>query len=175
MGTPLPDTKVSVADDGELIVEGPQVALGYYGQSDSTFDGGLLHTGDLGTIAADGHVFISGRKKDLLITSYGKNINCSKIEQRLTDIACVEQAVLVGERRPYCAALLWTTGDSAALATDIQRMNATLSHPEQVKRWCVIDTPLTIKGGELTPNLKLRRSVVWEHYKQEIDRMYAEE
>lgn len=174
IGTPLPDTTVEEAPDGELIVAGPQVALGYYQLDSDTFSGGKLHTGDLGSVAADGHVSISGRKKDLLITSYGKNINCSKIEQRLTDIPCVEQAVLVGEQRPYCTALLWTDGQDAALSEEIERMNRSLSHPEQVKRWRVMTQPLSIKNGELTPNLKVKRKVVWEHFQQEINKMYAD-
>jgi len=175
IGTPLPDTTVSVAADGELVVRGPQVALGYYQLESNTFSNGCLHTGDLGATDDKGHLYIGGRKKDMLITSYGKNINCSKIEQRLTDIDGIEQAVLVGEQRPYCTALLWTDGNEAALADNIAKMNQTLSHPEQVKRWRVMTTPLTIKNGELTPNLKVKRKVVWEHYAHEIDQLYAGE
>ena len=172
IGTPLPDTTVSQAPDGELVVAGPQVALGYYELPSEAFRDGWLHTGDLGHVDAQGNVFISGRKKDMLITSYGKNINCTKIEQRLADIACVEQAVLVGEQRPYCTALLWTNGPTDTLQDDIDRMNASLSHPEQVKRWCIIGQPLSIERGELTPNLKVKRSVVVEHYEQEIKALY---
>ncbi len=80
IGTPLPDTTVTTAPDGELVVNGPQVALGYYNLDTNTFKDGKLYTGDLGKIDANGHVYISGRKKDMLITSYGKNINCTKIE-----------------------------------------------------------------------------------------------
>ena len=109
----------------------------------------------------------------MLITSYGKNINCTKIEQRLMDIPCVEQAVLVGEQRPYCTALLWTTGNIDTLAADVERMNQQLSHPEQVKRYLIITTPLSIARGELTPNLKVKRNVVIEHYYNEIENLYA--
>lgn len=172
IGTPLPNTRVDVAPDGELIVSGPQVALGYYQLPSDTFRDGKLHTGDLGSIDTDGHIYIRGRKKDMLITSYGKNINCSKVEQRLTDIPGVEQAVLVGEQRPYCTALLWTDGDVASLQADIDRMNSTLSHPEQVKRWRIIATPLSIKNGELTPNLKVKRNVVIARYSKEIEELY---
>lgn len=174
IGTPLPDTTVSTSPDGELIVEGPQVALGYYQLESDTFREGKLYTGDLGRIDAAGHVYISGRKKDMLITSYGKNINCTKIEQRLMDIGCVEQAVLVGEGRPYCTALLWTNGSTTDLQDDINRLNESLSHPEQVRRWRIIDKPLSIKNGELTPNLKVKRNIVLEHYDKEIHEMYAD-
>ncbi len=173
IGTPLPDTTVTVNPDGELIVRGPQVALGYYQLESDTFQNGELHTGDLGSISSDGHVYIGGRKKDILITSYGKNINCTKIEQRLMAIPCIQQALLVGEQRPYCTALLWTVGQTDTLEQDIERMNQSLSHPEQVKRWCIIETPLSIQNGELTPNLKVKRNVVIAHYNREINEMYA--
>lgn len=172
IGTPLPDTTVTSASDGELIVRGPQVAMGYYRLETDTFRDGLLHTGDLGHVDAEGNIFISGRKKDMLITSYGKNINCTKIEQLLCDIPCVQQAVLVGEQRPFCTALLWTNGSTDTLAADIERMNSGLSHPEQVKRYLVVETPLSIGRGELTPNLKVKRNVVLEHYQQEIEKLY---
>ncbi len=175
VGRPLPDTTVTTAPDGELLVSGPQVAMGYYQLHTDTFSGGWLHTGDLGRIDADGNICISGRKKDMLITSYGKNINCTKMEQRLCDIPCVEQAVLVGEQRPFCTALLWTNGHNGTLADDIARMNSRLSHPEQVKRYRVVDTPLTISRGELTPNLKVKRNVVLEHYREEIETLYQPE
>ena len=173
IGQPLPDTTVSTSADGELVVSGPQVALGYYQLDSDTFRDGKLYTGDLGYLDDAGNVYISGRKKDMLITSYGKNINCTKIEQRLMDIPCVDQAVLVGEQRPYCTALLWTIGDTAHLAADIERMNAQLSHPEQVKRYKIIDTPLTIGRGELTPSLKVKRQVVIAHYQKEINELYG--
>ncbi len=174
IGTPLPDTAIIASSDGELVVEGPQVALGYYQLASETFKNGKLFTGDLGHVGTDGHVYITGRKKDMLITSYGKNINCTKIEQLLTDISCVEHAVLVGEQRPYCTALLWTNGPTSTLQADIDRMNKSLSHPEQVKRWRIINKPLSIQSGELTPNLKVKRKVVLEHYSNEVHEMYAD-
>lgn len=172
IGTPLPDTTVTVKDDGELVVRGPQVAMGYYNLQSDTFRDGDLYTGDLGRIDDNGHIYIQGRKKDMLITSYGKNINCSKIEQLLTDISGVTHAVLVGEQRPYCCALLWAEGDTKHLQKEIDRMNAMLSHPEQVKRWTVVKQPLSIANGELTPNLKVRRNMVWAHFAKEINEMY---
>lgn len=172
IGTPLPDTLVHVGDDGELVVQGPQVAMGYYNLPSETFRNGCLYTGDLGEADNQNHIYIKGRKKDMLITSYGKNINCSKIEQRLTDISAITHAVLVGEQRPYCCALLWAEGDTTHLQDEIDQMNATLSHPEQVKRWCIISQPLSISNGELTPNLKVRRNVVIEHFRKEVDKLY---
>lgn len=100
------------------------------------------------------------------------HVNCSKIEQRLTDIPGVTHAVLVGERRPYCSALLWTEGNIPHLQEAIDEMNKSLSHPEQVKKWRIIEQPLSIKNGELTPNLKVRRNVVLQHFCQETDALY---
>ncbi len=141
----------------------------------NTFRDGALYTGDLGRVDPDGHVYIGGRKKDMLITSYGKNINCGKIEQRMTDISGVEHAVLVGEQKPFCTALIWTSISDEALREGIERMNASLSHPEQVKRWRVISSPLSIKNGELTPNLKVRRDVVISHFREEVESMYRQQ
>ena len=151
---------MTIAEDGELIVRGPQVALGYYGLETDTIRNGVLKTGDLGSCMPDGHILLEGRKKEMLITSYGKNINCNKVEERLRDIPCVSEAVLIGERRPYCTALLWVEGDTSKLEASIAAVNSQLSHPEQVRRWALIEKPLSIAAGELTPNLKVRRNQV---------------
>lgn len=178
IGTPLPDTRVTVQEDGELIVEGPQVCLGYYGLETETIRNGVLKTGDLGTIDETGHIFLTGRKKEMIITSYGKNINCAKIEGLLKDIPGVSEAVLIGENRPYCTALLWPeetagkTAGPAALSAAIEKMNQGLSHPEQIRKWTLLKTPLSIQKGELTPNLKVRRAAVEEHYRDVIEKMY---
>ena len=175
IGTPLPDTEVYVEADGELIVKGPQVALGYYGLETETISDGVLRTGDLGTIDESGHITLFGRKKDIIVTAYGKNISIPKIEQRLKDIPGVSEAVLIGENRPYCTALLWLEGEAAdpdVLDARIGEMNAGLSHPEQIRRWQVIDRPLQIQAGELTPNLKVKRANVMAHLAEEIEEMY---
>ncbi len=174
IGTPLPDTKVTAAADGELIVSGPQVCLGYYGLQTDAIRDGVLMTGDLGAIDGNGHVYLIGRKKEMIITSYGKNINCPKIEERLKNINGVSEAVLIGENRPYCTALLWMEehADPAGLGSAIEEMNQKLSHPEQIRRWTVVKEPLSIQKGELTPNLKVKRKAVEEHFKNEIEELY---
>jgi len=172
IGTPLPQTEVEIAADGELIVRGPQVTLGYYGLETDTIQNGVLKTGDLGKWADRGHILLAGRKKEMIVTSYGKNVNCSKIEERLKDIPEVSEAVLIGENRPNCTALVWLEGADTLAADKIAAMNANLSHPELIRKWTVIETPLSIAAGELTPNLKVRRGIVEEHYRAEIERMY---
>ena len=172
IGTPLPETEVTALPDGELIVKGPQVALGYYGLETETIQNGVLKTGDLGVIHEDGHITLFGRKKEMIITAYGKNISIPKIEEQLKNIPGVSEAVLIGENRPYCTALLWTEGECPDLDTRITQMNANLSHPEQIRKYTVIEKPLSIQAGELTPNLKVKRGNVEKHYRQEIEAMY---
>lgn len=173
IGTPLPDTEVWAEEDGELIVRGPQVALGYYGLLTDTIKEGVLRTGDLGRIHENGHITLFGRKKDFIITSYGKNISIPKIEQALRDIPGVSEAVLIGENRPFCTALLWLEGPCPDLSGQLEKVNGTLSHPEQIRRYRVIEKPLSIGAGELTPNLKVKRGPVQEHFAEEIEEMYS--
>lgn len=173
IGTPLPDTVVTAEADGELIVKGPQVSTGYYGLDTDTIRNGVLRTGDLGVIDENGHITLFGRKKDMIVTAYGKNISIPKIEERLKDIPGVSEAVLIGENRPYCTALLWLEGDAHDLDARIAAMNEELSHPEQIRKYSVITKPLSIQAGELTPNLKVKRANVEAHLKQVIEEMYA--
>ena len=172
VGTPLPQTTVSCAPDGELIVEGPQVCLGYYGLETDTIQNGVLKTGDLGRIREDGHIVLFGRKKEMIITAYGKNISIPRIEERLKNITGVSEAVLIGENRPYCTCLLWLDRPVPDLDRQIRKMNASLSHPEQIRKYRIISEPLSITGGDLTPNLKVRRANVEARFKSDIEEMY---
>ena len=172
IGTPLPETTVMVAEDGELIVKGPQVCLGYYGLETDTIKDGVLKTGDLGYIGEDGHIILQGRKKEMIITAYGKNISIPKIEERLKSIPGIAEAVLIGEKRPYCTALLWLERPVDDLDAKIAEMNENLSHPETIRRYTIIETPLSIAKGELTPNLKVKRANIEAHYAKEIEVMY---
>ena len=174
VGTPLPETEVTVLADGELLVRGPQVTPGYYGLESDSIRDGALYTGDLGSILGDGHVLLHGRKKEMIVTAYGKNISIPKLESRLRDLPGVQEAVLIGENRPYCTALLWLgeDADEGVLDQAVGAMNAGLSHPEQIRRYCAVSRPFSIQAGELTPNLKIRRGVVQEHFRDEIEGMY---
>jgi len=172
IGTPLPETEVTAEPDGELIVKGPQVTLGYYGLETDTIKNGVLRTGDLGVIHENGHITLIGRKKEMIVTAYGKNISIPKIEELLKSIPGVSEAVLIGEHRPYCTALIWLEGEAGNLDEAIEAMNAGLSHPEQIRKYAVIPEPLSIQKGELTPNLKVKRANVEAHFRDDIEGMY---
>ncbi len=149
---------------------------GYVDEDEQPFRDGWLRTGDLGHVTADGRLVIDGRKKELLKTAYGKYLQPSRIEAMLRRIPGVAEAMVVGEGRPFCAALLWVEGVDGATAVDaaVTEMNRLLSHPEQVKRWTVLPNDLSIEGGELTANLKLRRHEVEARFHGEIERLYEE-
>jgi long-chain acyl-CoA synthetase len=181
VGEPLPDTIVRIDGDGEVLARGPQVTRGY-ADEDATqpFRDGWLATGDLGHMTDDGFLVIDGRKKELLKTSYGKYLNAAKIEARLRRIAGVTNAMVVGEGRPYCAALIWIDGEPTdvrreQVAREIDRIDASLSHPEQVKRWAILADDLSVERGDLTPNLKLRRNRVAARLGGVIDGLYERE
>jgi long-chain acyl-CoA synthetase len=180
VGEPLPDAEVRIAGDGEVLVRGPQVTKGYLGYIDQPFREGWLATGDLGRLTGAGALVIEGRKKELIKTSYGKYVRATRIEAMLRDLTGVEEAMVVGEGRPFCAALLWVDGthadesSRAALDAAIVRLNRDLSHPEQVKRWAVLTDELSVGSGDLTPNLKLRRPAVLRRFAREVDALYEE-
>jgi long-chain acyl-CoA synthetase len=177
VGEPLPETSVRIAADGEVLVRGPQVTPGYVDAGmEQPFRDGWLATGDLGHRTADGFLVIDGRKKELLKTSYGKYLHPAKVEGMLRALPGVAEAMVVGEGRPYCAALLWSEepGGTAPVVLDraIDALNARLEQPEQVRRWVVLPYDLTVEGGELTTNLKLRRAVVAERLGDVIASLY---
>jgi long-chain acyl-CoA synthetase len=187
VGKPVPTLEMRVADDGELLARGPNVFGGYFKDEMATLEtlpGGWLATGDLGSIDADGFVKITGRKKDLIITSSGKNISASNVENALRQVRWISDAVVYGDDRPYLVALitldpdeapklaeqLGTSPDVSAMATDervraeIQRavdgVNEHFARIEQIKRFAILDRELSQQEGELTPTLKVKRSVV---------------
>lgn len=201
VGRPLPSYELKVAEDGELLVRGPSVFCGYWNKPAQTAeafdDAGFFHTGDIGTIDDDGFVFITDRKKDLIVTAGGKNVAPQPIESALKRSPLIENAVLVGDGRPFIAALVspdpdglvaWANAegkdasDLPSLMTDpdleraidgeIERINASLARYEQVKKSALLPEPLTVEGGELTPTLKVRRRIVAERHADLIDRLY---
>ncbi|MBE6472639.1 MAG: NAD-dependent epimerase/dehydratase family protein [Coriobacteriaceae bacterium] len=179
VGALLPETTAEINDEGEIMISGPQVTAGYDGRGSCLNERGFFETGDLGKWSKRGNLVIEGRKKELVITSYGKNVSPEKVETLLKGIPGVSEALLVGDARPYVCALLWLEDDAregfdpAALDTAVLACNMRLSHPEQVKRWAVMDGRLSIAEGELTPNLKLRRRRVTEVNGTTIDALYG--
>lgn len=201
VGQPLPHTEIRVAPDGELLVRGAGVFAGYLhdeGATRAAFnDEGFFKTGDLGAVDADGYVWIQGRKKELLVTAGGKNVAPVPIEAKLSEARLIDQAVVVGDRRPYLCALLWLDpdelaamaeaggwpGDStawraresvrAAVQHHVDAVNATLAPFETVKRFAFLSAPLSVESGELTPTLKLRRAAIDQHYAALVDATYA--
>ncbi|MEJ5314397.1 AMP-binding protein [Anaerolinea thermophila] len=182
VGELLPETEVRRDAEGVLYVRGPQVADGYHtGGRFIPFPEGWLDTGDMGELSADGFLSLQGRKKDLLVTSYGKKIYPAAIEAQLRMLPGVAQVMLVGESKPYCAALFWLeepcwNEDKTRLyEKEIARINAQFSHPEQVKRWAVLRDTLTIEDGSLTSSMKLRRPIVNQRYAAVIEALYRGE
>jgi len=200
VGRPLPGCEVRIAKDGEILMRGAHIFKGYYNDEESTsreLVDGWLHSGDLGELDADGYLSITGRKKDLIITSSGKNITPSNIESALTLSRFVSQAVVYGDRRPYLTALLTLDPDEAgalaekvgasdaspaALAQDpavrkeiqtcVDEANSRFSRIAQVKRWAILDRDLSQEEGELTPSLKVKRNVVYENYADRYAALY---
>ncbi|HET9719658.1 MAG TPA: AMP-binding protein, partial [Solirubrobacteraceae bacterium] len=193
VGRPLPGTEVSIAADGEILIRGPQVFRGYYRDPAATeaalTEDGWLRTGDLGAISDDGFVAITGRKKDLIITSSGKNITPVNIESQLRETRYISEAVVFGDGRPYLVAMLaldrdegaklaarlGIAGDDAAtlahdprvhdeIQRDVDAVNANLARIEQIKRFVILDHDLSQAEGELTPTMKVKRAFVYQKY-----------
>jgi long-chain acyl-CoA synthetase len=201
VGRPIPGVTVTIAPDGEILVKGDNVCAGYWRDEEATRalidSGGWMHTGDLGRLDEDGYLHVTGRKKDLIITAYGKNISPEEIETGLRIEPLIAQAVVIGNDRPYLTALLTIDADAAAewaaeqrrsldlealtedhdlhaeLSRAVERVNSTHSHAEAIRRWRVLPRDLTLSGGELTPTLKVKRHLVAQRWADVIDEMYA--
>jgi long-chain acyl-CoA synthetase len=181
VGEPMPFTEVKIAQDGEIMIKGPQVTVGYFDKSlEPPFKDGWLMTGDIGKLTEEGSLVIFGRKKELIKTSYGKCIYSGKIEGMIRELPEVSEAMLVGESKPYCTALAWVDKkhyDQATLASidkAMEEMNKRLSNPEKIKKWAILANNLNIESGELTTNLKLKRNVISQKYAKIIDSLYTE-
>ena len=179
VGEPLPFTEVGIAGDGEVLVRGPQVTSGYEGDAPPPFQDGWLRTGDLGSMDR-GHLVLSGRKKELIKTAYGKFVSPMKVESMLRDSPLVTEVLLVGEGKPYCVALLWTEGKPmdqegiSQLDAFMMGVNSRLSQPERARRWAVVAGELSVDSGEVTANLKLRRAKVESRYSGLLAALYSE-
>ena len=199
VGKALPGVELRIAEDGEILAKGPNLMRGYYNNPEATAEvmtDGWFHTGDIGQLDEDGYLAITDRKKELLVTSGGKNIAPQPIEQRLKADPLVAEAVVVGDGRPYVAALIVPDGpaltakvgaaespDLGALVaredvhalfdTAVQRVNAGLPRFEQLKRFTLLPTEFSVESGELTPTLKVKRRVVADRWGSEIEGLYS--
>jgi long-chain acyl-CoA synthetase len=180
VGEPLPKTQLRIAEDGELLVRGPQVTLGYLSPKiEPPVKEDWLYTGDLGKLTQEGNLIIKGRKKELIVTSYGKNIHPTKVESMLKEIQGVEEAMVVGDGKPFCGAFLWVgrendnPGFVNAIERSISEVNKRLSHPEQVKCWAILKNNLSIENGDLTASLKLKRWEVMKRQSKIVEALYS--
>jgi long-chain acyl-CoA synthetase len=179
VGEPIPHTDVKILDDGEVIVRGPQVTPGYFndeGRNDSNFLGEWLLTGDYGKLTSDHNLVITGRKKELIVNSYGKTISPIKIEGMLRHINRISEVMVVGDEKPYCISLIWINDHNniniEELSLAIQNVNSKLSNPEKIKRWAILENDLSIENGDLTANLKLKRENILKHYQNLVNLIY---
>jgi len=200
VGRALPGVELKIADDGEILVKGPNIFAGYHNNADASFgavENGWLHTGDLGSIDEDGYLSITGRKKDIIITAGGKNLTPANIENDLKQCRWISQAVMHGDARPYPVVLITLDEeeipifakehglpeDIPSLARspevreliqdEIDRANSKYAQVEQVKKFVILDHDLSQATGELTPTLKVKRNVVNDKYAELFDELYA--
>jgi len=203
VGTTLPDIEMRIASDGEILFRGPNVMKGYYKNKDATQKmidkDGWLYSGDIGLIDNDGFLHITDRKKNIIVTSSGKNIAPSNIEHQLLRSRYIDQIVVIGDNRNFLSAVIVPPQDviekwakrkllsyksyKELLAlpqvftlfnNELHRLQQNLARYEQVKKYILISSAFTIKDGELTPSIKIKRRVITEKYASEIEKLYAE-
>jgi len=202
VGRPLAGTTIRIADDGEILAKGPQVFVGYWKNPEATaevIDGdGWFHTGDIGELDDDGFLRITGRKKELIVTAAGKNVAPAPLEDRLRAHPLVSQAVVVGDERPFVAALITIDEDAfadwaseagiaantvaeaadtaelrAAIGAAVDEANLSVSRAESIREFAILPSDFTIDAEELTPTLKVRRAVVHYRYQAAIESIYG--
>lgn len=201
VGKILQDVEVKIAEDGEVLVKGPNIMIGYYNmpaETEEVMSDGWFHTGDIGRLDAAGYLCITDRKKQIIVTSVGKNIAPQAIEQTVERSKYVEQVLLVGDQRRFISALIvpdfaqlkmfaQQNGLSDVSPANLIREQAVLdliqseldgqqtglSHYEQIRRFSLLAEPFTIENGQLTPTMKVKRKVVLEKYADLIEAMYA--
>jgi long-chain acyl-CoA synthetase len=203
VGKPLTGVEVRIADDGEILVRGPNVMKGYLNKPDETAlvlkDDGWLHTGDLGEIDDDGNLVVTGRIKELIVTSYGKNIAPAPVEERITGSPYVSQAIILGDNRKAIVALIvpdreaieryagehdvtWSSYESLLehyairelLDGEVDRANEHSASYERVTKFTLLPEQFSQENGLLTPTMKVRRKIVAEAYKDRIELLYEE-
>ncbi|MEQ4716417.1 AMP-dependent synthetase/ligase [Nonomuraea sp. B19D2] len=193
VGKPLPGVTLRIADDGEILAKGRNIFPGYWKNDEATADvidaDGWFHTGDIGELDADGYLKITGRKKEILVTAAGKNVAPGPLEDALRAHPLISQAMIVGDGRPFVAALITLDPEALpagasvtelredpAVLADVQaavdRANLQVSKAEQIKKFTILDGDITEDSGHLTPTLKVKRNLVLRDFAKEIDELY---
>jgi len=202
VGPTLPDVEMKIADDGEILFKGPNIMQGYWNNEEATKEvideDGWFHSGDIGTVDEEGFLQITDRKKNIIVTSGGKNIAPFQIENALCKSRYIEEIVVIGDRRNFLTAAvipaqeaveLWAKDSGINYSSwdelrnkpevytlidhEIQHLQEEFARYEKVKKFFIPPKPFTIEGGELTPSMKIKRKVVEEKYKKEIDALYS--
>ena len=202
VGRPIPGVSIKIADDGEILMKGDNVFVGYYNNPDATkeaLDNGWFHTGDIGELDKDGYLRITGRKKELIVTAGGKNVAPAVLEDRLRANALISQCMVVGDQKPFIACLVtideeafpdWkakngkpkdaTVADlvddddlRAAVQAAIDEANKAVSHAEAIKAFRILPEDWSVDSGHLTPSLKVKRNVVLSDHQADVDALYA--
>jgi long-chain acyl-CoA synthetase len=197
VGPSLPGIEIKIAEDGEILVRGPNVFLGYYKEPEATADtlkDGWLCTGDLGAVDKDGFLTITGRKKEIIITAGGKNIAPKNIEAALKESLLISEAIVIGDRKKFLSALVTideavaqklapdlaagqlagSPAVRAAVQKQVDTVNEALARVEQIKKFAILPQAFSIANGELTPTLKLKRKVIAQRYETQINAMYTD-
>jgi len=200
VGRALPGVQLRIAEDGEILVKGPNIFDGYHNRASTSFgavEDGWLHTGDLGSLDEDGYLSITGRKKDIIITAGGKNLTPANVENDLKQCRWISQAMMHGDQRPYPVVLITLDEEEmpayarehglpedipslakdptvrALIQAEVDKVNAKYAQVEQVKKFIILDHDLAQSTGELTPTLKVKRNIVNAKYADLFDALYA--
>ena len=201
VGRAMPGVEVKTSPDGEILIRGPNVFLGYWRNEEATREvldsDGWIHTGDIGEIDDEGYLKITGRKKDIIITAGGKNLAPANLENDLKQSRWISQAVMYGDRRPFPVALITLDEEEIVpwarerglptemgelvrrdevrdlIQAELDAVNAKYAQVEQIKKFAILEHDLAQESGELTPTLKVKRNVVYEKYDDLFDRLYA--
>jgi len=177
VGPPFKTNDVKIANDGEILVRGENVMLGYWNmkkETEEVIKNGWLHTGDIGEITKDGNLKITDRKKEIIVNLGGDNISPSKIENLLSLQEKIKQSFIYGDKKTYLVALIVTESLENKKEIDfyIENLNKTLSSVEKVKKFKLINEEFTIENGMLTPTLKLKRKIILKKYKEDLEKLY---
>ncbi len=177
VGPPFKTNQVKIAEDGEILVRGENVMLGYWNMEKETnkvIKDGWLHTGDIGEITKEGNLKITDRKKEIIVTLGGDNVSPSKIENLLCLNEKIKQSFVYGDKKTYLVALIVSESDKNKKEIEIylENLNKTLSLVEKVKKFKMIKEEFTIENGMLTPTLKLKRKIILKKYKEDLEKLY---